>query len=109
MRNQLPLLRLAKAFILVIVLICLAIACYPQPTPGTSAQDAFLYIVNVQAKDTGQNIVRAEVNIQVAGQIPLNTITDDKGIAGTLIGASFINQPELPIVEAAGYKSYRQV
>jgi hypothetical protein len=74
------------------------------PQPNTT----FDYLLRVQTKDTGEPISNARVTIEVAGQAPIDEITDSNGIARIFVNANYAGQPGRLIVEVVGYKLYRQ-
>lgn len=74
------------------------------PQPSTT----FDYLVRVQTKDTGEPISNARVTIEVAGQAPIDEVTDSNGIARVFVNANYAGQPGRLIVEAGEYKLYRQ-
>lgn len=76
----------------------------PTPQPSTT----FDYLVRVQTKDTGEPISNARVTIEVVGQAPIDELTDSNGIARIFVDANYAGQPGRLIVEAVGYKLYRQ-
>lgn len=104
MMDLLPKFKLTKHLVLIVAFIIL-IGCISPPSPGTSPSD-FVYVVNIQEKDTRQNIVGAKVSIQIGGKVPLYAITDNEGIATITISASFINQQARLVVEATNYQKY---
>lgn len=69
---------------------------------------SFTYSVRVQKEGTGQNIPNAKVTIEVAGQAPLDEITDTNGYARISIDAVYVSKPGRLLVEADGYQRYRQ-
>ena len=66
------------------------------------------YLVRVQAKDTGSYVGRARVTIEVAGEAPVDDITDTQGLARIHIPSSHAGQAGRLIVEAPGYERYEQ-
>lgn len=52
----------------------------------------FTYTVRVQKEGTNQNISNAKVTIEVAGQAPLDEITDSNGFARIFITDSYVTQ-----------------
>ncbi len=109
MRNWFPKFWPIKLLILALILIinsatgCSTATPTPQITPSN-----FSYLVQVQAKDTDENVTRAEVTIQVTGKAPIDAITDSKGIARIFIPASYVGQPGLLIVDTKRYERYTQ-
>jgi hypothetical protein len=79
----------------------------PAPTTPTPLQ-TFQYSIHVQAKETGEHIPNAKFIIEVAGQAPLDEITDINGFARVFIDADRAGQPARLIVQATGYKKYTQ-
>ena len=77
----------------------------PRPT---ATPTRFTYPVRVQEKGTGRNIPNAKVIIEVAGQAPLDEITDTNGFTRIFIDASYVGRPARLSVEANGYELYRQ-
>lgn len=73
-----------------------------------STSPSFTYAVRVQKEGTSQNIPNAKVTIEVAGQAPLDEITDANGFARIAINASYAGKPGRLLVEANGYEAYRQ-
>jgi len=73
-----------------------------------STSQPFTYAVRVQKEGTNQNVSNAKVTIEVAGQAPLDEITDSNGFARIVINASYAGKPGRLLVEANGYESYRQ-
>lgn len=78
---------------------------FRQPTPMVGS---FEYQVRVQNREASQNIPNAKVTIEVAGQAPLDEITDANGFARISINASYAGKPGRLLVEASGYEAYRQ-
>ncbi|GAB4537070.1 MAG: hypothetical protein Kow0063_23340 [Anaerolineae bacterium] len=74
----------------------------------TPAGADFSYQVRVQSKDTGKEIMGAEVTIDVGGKAPLDDVTDSKGVARIFVSSSYMGKPGLLIVEAKGYKKHTQ-
>jgi len=75
----------------------------PTPTSGPGP-----YYVRVQAEETGECVQGARVTIDVAGQAPLDDITDVNGLARIFVPSSHANQPGVLRVEATGYERYVQ-
>jgi hypothetical protein len=68
----------------------------------------FSYQVRVQSKDTGEEIMGAEVTIEVGGKAPLDDVTDSNGLARIFVSSSYIGEPGFLIVEAEGYQKHTQ-
>ncbi len=77
------------------------------PTPQSSSS-SFSYFVHVQAKDTGEDVVRAEVTIQNIEKAPLDAATDSKGVARIFVDSSYAGKPGFLIIHAEGYEDYTQ-
>lgn len=77
---------------------------FPSATSTPSA--SFNYQVRVQAEDTGEYVQGARIAVDVAGQAPLDAITDMIGFARVFIPSSYAEQPAVLIVEAVGYERY---
>jgi len=78
------------------------------PTPTPTSSSGFYYQVRVQVNVTGEYVQGARVTIDVAGQAPLDDITDVNGFARISIPSSHANQPGVLRVEATGYEKYVQ-
>jgi Tol biopolymer transport system component len=105
--HQVPLPKIL--FVSLILVSILASSCQAGPTPTPEPiSGRFSYLVQVQARETGQEIVQAEVIIQVGGMAPLDGVTDSRGIARIFVGAGYVNQPGFLIVRADGYEPYTQ-
>lgn len=111
MRNWLQKCPLSIAILIVFILAvglivgCGAATTLPPPLPTPSS---FSYLVQVQAKDTGQKVESAEVIISVGGRVPLDSFTDSKGIARIIIPSNYVNEPGVLAVEAKEFKEYTQ-
>lgn len=77
------------------------------PTTPSPLQ-TFQYSIHVQAKETNEDIPNARVVIEIAGQVPLDDITDTNGFARVFISSDRVGQPARLIVQATGYKRYTQ-
>lgn len=112
MRNWFQKCHLSIVMLIVLILAvglivgCGAAATTPPPPPPTPSN--FSYLVQVQAKDTGQKVESAEVIISVGGRVPLNGFTDSKGIARVIIPSDYVNEPGVLAVEAEEFKEYTQ-
>jgi hypothetical protein len=105
---------LKKAIILpaAMLLLGLIATCGITPTSETiaevTASKTFSYQVHVQSKETGENIPKAEITIEVAGIAPLDVLTDSRGGARVFIDARYAGKPGRLTIEAKGYQGYNQ-
>ena len=93
---------------IIVALIGLASAVIPIVITRCDGDADFEYPVRVQAKDTGDYVVRARVVIEVVGEAPVDDTTDTRGLARIRIPSSRAGQPGRLVVEASGYKRYEQ-
>ena len=77
-------------------------------TKTNASLPGFEYQIRVFEKDTGNGLANAVVRIEIAGQAPLNVITDVNGIARIFINSSNNGQPARVIIEAPNYQRYTQ-
>lgn len=76
--------------------------------PNQEGSSVFTYQVRVEAIGTNETIPNATVTIEVGGQAPLDNVTDSNGVARIFISATHAGKPARLIVEAEGYRRYRQ-
>src|SRR5215217_5103383 len=101
-----------KLVILMLILVFIVAGCGVSDSPSASQSTpvplSFSYQVRVQDKSTGEGIERARVTINVAGQAPIDELTDSNGLARIFISSSHANKPGQLQVEANGFKVYTQ-
>jgi len=105
--------RPSKLGIVVIVMLVLLAAFIPVVWRGESTpapeEGTFYYAVQVQARDTGEEIPYAAITIDGGGgKAPVSSITDANGFAMIRVDASYLGQPARLIVEATRYEKYTQ-
>jgi len=73
-----------------------------------SPEVASSYTLQVQSQETGEDIRNAEVRLDLAGKAPLRAITDSDGFARIPVDISYNDHRATLVVEATGYKKFRQ-
>ncbi len=66
------------------------------------------YAVRLLAEETGQSLPNVQITIEVAEHAPLQAITDSNGFARISIDAAHAGKPSRLLIDASGYKVYRQ-
>ena len=75
---------------------------------GSDNPKTFLYSVRVQQQEDAQPVPNATIILEVAGQAPLDEITDSNGLARLFVEDSHAGKPGRLLITASGYETYRQ-
>ncbi len=98
-------------FAVIVALITLLAQIIPPPNGPASAATPtpMAYVVRIEGQDSaGTGIKDAKVTLEVPGRPPLDTFTDDNGVAVLTVPAQYIGGQAVMIVEAAGFAPFRQ-
>lgn len=103
---------LIKVFVLTLAVILIT-SCFQTSTPMVLSPTStpalvFSYQVRVRDRDSGENILDAQVTIDIEGKASLISFTDSEGIARSFVYDTHANRPGWLIVTAEGYQIYRR-